>query len=126
MIKRLWNRLTRRELTLAPDTPPAPLTPSATLPLDEDPVFDAPDHHVSAIDTLGEVAQHLAEGWVSAFMLVVQHTDGRLYRMVFAGAQDTDMERVSVATMDHGKAMLKYMASLQGNAPPDNRSDREQ
>lgn len=126
MIKSWWRRFTRRELELAPDTQPVEPTPSATLPDDGISEIDVPEHYARAIATLGEVAQHIAEGGVDTFMMVVQHTDGRLYKLVFAGKQDIDMERISVATIGHGKDMLHYMATLQGNAPPDNRSDREQ
>lgn len=109
------------ELTLEPDLPPDPDDPSGTL--DAATGVDLPEHCVRTIQTLGEIVDGIVDGDLLAFNLTFESRQWGLQKLTFTQNQTVDMERLSVATMEHGHGLIKYLATLQGTAPPNNRSE---
>lgn len=86
-----------------------------------------PEHCAWAVTCLGDLAEGVVDGEVTAFSVTVQMADGEIVRSTFVrDVKAFDFSGFCVATMAHGKTLLKYAATRQGNAPLQNRSDREQ
>jgi hypothetical protein len=103
--------------------PPSP-QPSATLDADEEPVRVIPEQVARTLGRLDMIAERLISGDISGLVLFAE--DSGAIDCMWQFPPGADKESMAVALKQYAHNLHLTAVRLQGNAPPNNRSELTQ